>query len=343
MMYHSAAAGALLAFLAAVPAPYARSAAPTPPPADNLDLRYANGIAAIVEDRVITVEDIRRELRPHVGSIQQDSRNEQEFNQKLEALQDDIVQSLIDRVLIVKDFYKPKDGEKENTRQIPASVVDNQIAEIQITEFDGDRSKFLAYLRSRGLTLREYRREVTEGIINDYMRGQQHKSQSVVSPVKVETYYNENRDKFFQEDQASIRVIQLSRSNSETDAQLRAKADEVLAKFRAGESFAELATQYTDDITRRSKGGDQGWQKKSDLRREFAEVIFNMKKGQVSDPIIISEGCYLLYVEDRKYAGVQPIEEVRGDIERFLVQQMTRQSQERWLERLRRGGYVRIF
>jgi len=342
-MHYRAAAGALFAFLAVLPASYAQVAAPAPPAGDNLDLRYANGIAAIVEDRVITIEDIRREVRPLVGAIQINSRNEQEFNQKLEALQDDIVQNLIDKVLIVKDFYKPKDGEKESKRQIPASVVDNQIAEIQITEFDGDRSKFLAYLRSRGLTLREYRREVTEDIIYDYMRGQQRKSQSVISPVKVETYYNENRDKFYQEDQASIRVIQLSRGNAETDAQLRDKADEVLTKFRAGESFAELATQYTDDITRRSKGGDQGWQKRSDLRKEFSEVIFNMKKGQISDPITIPEGCFLLYVEDRKYAGVQPIEEVRGDIERILVQQMSRQGQERWLERLRRSGYVRMF
>lgn len=344
MMSYRAAAGVFfLSFAAILPALSAPAEENPLVYEDNLDLRYANGIAAIVEERIITVEDIRRKIRPLVDTIRQSSRNQQEFNQKLEALQDDIIQNMIDQVLIVKEFYKPQDNNEQNRRQVPASVVDNQIAEIQITEFDGDRSKFLAYLRTRGLTLREYRREITEDIINSYMRGQQRRSQSVVSPVKVETYYNENKEHFYQEDQALLRVIQFARANSETDAQLRDKAEKALVAFRAGESFAELAGRHTDDITRRSKGGEMGWQKRSDLRKEFSDVIFKLKEGEVGGPVITPEGCFLLYVEDRKYAGVQSIDDVREEIERIVVQQMTRRSQEQWLERLRRNGYVKLF
>jgi peptidyl-prolyl cis-trans isomerase SurA len=309
---------------------------------DGLDMRFADGIAAIAEDKVITVEDIRREIGPLVPTLQKEAKNEKEFNQKLEALQDDVIQNLIDRVLIVKEFNKAKDGDESKRRQVPASAIDGRISEIQITQFDGDRSKFLAYLRSRGLTLREYRKEVTEDIIYDYMRYQQRKSSSVVSPVKVEIYYRENKDRFYQEDTALLRVIQFTRPNGETDAQLQAKADEVLAKFQAGETFAELARQFSQD-TRRNKGGDWGWTKRSDMRKEFSDQLFSLKKGEVSKPIFIPEGCFLLYVEDRKFAGIQSLEEVRDEVERVLAQQMTRQSQERWLERLRRNGYVKMF
>ena len=309
---------------------------------DGLDVRFSNGIAAIVEDKIITVEDIRHDIAPLIQSLQKDARNEKEFNEKLEALQDDIIQNQIDRVLIVKEFNKPKDGDEKNKRQVPASYVDNQIAEIQITQFDGDRSKFLAYLRSRGLTLREFRKEQEEDIIYNYMRQQQRKSQSFVSPVKVETYYKENKDRFYQEDSALLRVIQFTRPNGENNALLEGKAQAVLAKFHTGESFAELAREYSQD-TRRNKGGDWGWTKRSDMRKEFSDVLFNLKKGEVSPPILIPEGCFLLYVEDRKYAGIQTLDEVRDEIERILAQQMTRQSQERWLERLRRNGYVKMF
>jgi peptidyl-prolyl cis-trans isomerase SurA len=245
-------------------------------------------------------------------------------------------------VLIVKEFSKPKDGDEKNKRQVPASAIDNQIAEIQITQFDGDRSKFLAYLRSRGLTLREFRKEQEEDIIYNYMRQQQHKSQSVVSPVKVETYYKENKDRFYQEDSALLRVIQFTRANAEDDAVLRARAQAVLAKFRGGDSFGELARQFSQD-TRRNKGGDWGWTKRSDMRKEFSDVLFTLKKGDASEPILTPEGSFLLYVEDRKFAGIQQLDEVRDEIERILAQQMTRQSQERWLERLRRNGYVKTF
>jgi len=315
--------------------------AQTPPPTnDHLDLRFANGIAAVAENKIITVDDIRREVAPLVPQIQRDAHNEKEFNEKLEALQDDVVQNLIDRVLIVKEFSKEKDGEPK--KQIPASYIDNQISEIMITQFDNDRSKFLSYLRGRGKTLREYRREVEEDMIYGYMRQQQRKSQSIVSPVKVETYYNENKDKFFQEDSVHLRLIQFRREEGDTDQTLTVKANDVLARLKAGETFDALAKEVSQD-TRRSKGGDWGWQKRSDLKPELSEPLFQLEKGGVTKPIIMTEGAFLLYVDDRRFAGVQPIDAVRDEIERILVQQMARVSQDHWLERLRRNGYVKRY
>ena len=305
-------------------------------PNDGLNLRFANGIAAIAEDKVITVDDVRREIAPLIPQLQRESRNEKEFNERLEALQDDIIQQLIDRVLIVKDFRK------DEKKHIPESFIDNRIADIQVEQFDNDRSKFLGYLRARGITLREYRKEVEEDIIYQYMRGQQRKSQSIVSPVRIETFYKENKDRFYQEDAVHLRLIQFSRASGESDLELKAKAQEVLGRLDRGESFEDLAKEYSQD-SRRSKGGDWGWQKRSDLKKEFSDPVFSLKKGQTAGPIITPEGCFILYVEDRRYAGIQPIDEVRDQIENMLVTQMTRVSQERWLERLRRNGYVKHY
>jgi peptidyl-prolyl cis-trans isomerase SurA len=302
---------------------------------DGLNLRFANGIAAIAEDKVITVDDVRREIAPLVAQLQRDARSEQEFNEKLEQLQDEVIQSLIDRVLIVKEFRK------DEKKQIPISFVDGRIADIQSEEFDNDRSKFLAYLRSRGTTLREYRREVEEDIIYNYMRQEQRKSQSVISPVRIETYYNENKDRFYQEDGVHLRLIQFSRTG-QTDEELREKANIVFARLKAGETFDALAKEYSQD-SRRAKGGDWGWQKRSDLKPEFSEPLFALNKGEYSDAILLPEGCFILYAEDRKFAGIQPIDTVRDEIERVLLQQMTRNSQEHWLERLRRNGYFRHY
>lgn len=305
-------------------------------PADGLNMRFANGIAAIAEERVITVDDVRREIAPLIPQIQKESRSEREFNEKLESLQDDVIQQLIDRVLIVKEFHK------DEKKHIPASFIDNRIADIQNEQFDNDRSKFLAYLRGRGITLRDYRKEVEEDIIYSYMRQQQRKSQSVVSPVRIETFYRENKDRFYQEDSVRLRLIQFTRAEGETDADLQGKADVVLARFKAGVKFEDLAKEFSQD-SRRNKGGDWGWQKRSDLKPAFSEPLFALKAGESTTPVLTPEGCFLLYVEDRKYAGIQPLDEVRDVIERMLVQQMGQVSQEHWLERLRRNGYVKHF
>jgi peptidyl-prolyl cis-trans isomerase SurA len=303
---------------------------------DSLNLRYANGIAAIVENHVITVDDIRREVQPLIPEIQRQSHNEKEFNEKLEDLQENVVQNLIDRVLIVKEFNK------DEKRHIPASFVDNRIAEIQSEQFDNDRSKFLAYLRGRGITLRDYHKEVEEDIIYQYMRQQQTKSASTVSPVKIEAYYNENKERFYQEDSVHLRLIQFTRSADDTDETLKAKADEVVEKLTAGGDFSDLARQYSQD-SRKTKGGDWGWLRRPDLRKEFSDVVFNLEKGQHSAPLIMPEGAFVLFVEERKHAGTLSLDEVRPEIERALIQQGSRQATERWLEKLRRNGYVKHF
>lgn len=313
-------------------------AQPSAPSAgDNLNLRYANGIVAVAEDKIITVADVSREITPLLPGLQRENiRNEQEYNAKIEALQDSVIQDLIDRVLIIKEF------KKDEKKHIPEAIVDAEIARMQSDQFDNDRSKFLAYLRSRGTTLREFRREQEDEIIYRYMQGQQRKSQSVVSPVKIELFYNENKDRFYREDEVHLRLIQLTRTEGETDAQLAAMGTDILAKLKAGTSFEDLAKEYSKDA-RKSKGGDWGWLKRSDFKKEFSDPAFALKKGEASRPVLLPEGCFLLFAEDRKFAGIQPIDEVRDQIERILVTQMSRSGQERWLERLRRNGYVKHY
>lgn len=316
--------------------PDAPKAAAKKAAADNLDLRFANGIVAVAEDKVITVDDLRREIAPRANSIQRAATSEKDFNDRMEALQDDIIQQMIDRILIVKDF------KKDEKRHIPDSIIDNAIAEEQIRRFDGDRSKFLAYLRALGMTFREYRKKMEDDIIYDYMRGQQHRNQAVVSPARVETFYYENKDRFYQEDQVHMRMIALNRAEGETDEQLLAKADKISIRFKAGEKFDDLAREVSQDA-KRSKGGDWGWQRKTDLKAEFSDPLFKLEKGQLTTPIITAEAVYILYVEDRKLAGVQPLAEVRDQIENNLANQMAQQSESKWLERLRRNAYIRIY
>ena len=190
--------------------------------------------------------------------------------------------------------------------------------------------------------MRDYRKEVEEDIIYNYMMHQQHKSQSIVSPVRIEQYYKENKDRFYQDDSVHLRLIQLSRASGQTDGELKGQAEAILLRLRSGEKFEDLAKEYSSD-SRRAKGGDWGWMKRSDLKPEFSEPLFAVKKGECSEPVVLPEGCFLLYAEDRKYAGIQPLDEVRDQIERILVQQMGREYEDRWLERLRRNGYVKHF
>src|SRR4051794_20133949 len=83
---------------------------------ENLNLRFANGIVAVAEEKIITVADVMQYIGPLLPQLRNDARNEKEFQERLEQLQDSAIQDLVDRVLIVKEFRK------DEKRQIPQHV-----------------------------------------------------------------------------------------------------------------------------------------------------------------------------------------------------------------------------
>jgi peptidyl-prolyl cis-trans isomerase SurA len=244
---------------------------------------------ATVGDQVISVEEVRREMKPLISLLQRDARSQDEFNQRLNSLQNSAIQARISRVLLLKEFYNHKEGEEG--KHIATDSIDNAMADRLREQFDNDQSKFLAYLQTRGLTMSDFRREVEEDIILSYMRSQERKLNPNLNAQRAQPGRQEN--------QVHLRLIQLNRTAGATDAALLDKANVILARFKSGETFEALAGEFSED-SRRNKGGDWGWQGPADLKPDFSEKLFALKKGEVSAPIVTKEGCFLFYAEDRR-------------------------------------------
>jgi peptidyl-prolyl cis-trans isomerase SurA len=304
-------------------------------PASMSGPQVANGVAAVVEDRIITIDEVRREISLLVPQLQRDARTEAEFHQKLRVLQDEVVQSLVDRVLVVKHFQK-------EGFTVPQSYIESELKELIRRDFDGDRGRFLQYLQSQGMSVRDFRKDLEERIIVQYMRGQMRRSESIVSPARMEHFYEEKKHTFYQDEAVHLRIIQLTSLTNESEDILLQTADYIARQLEEGESFAGLARRFSQDRRRRD-GGSWGWIKTDELREDWRDVVAGMEKGQASEPLKTREGIFILYVEDYRQAGIQPIHEVRDQIETILASQMAREAQERWLERLRRNAYVRFY
>ena len=304
--------------------------------ANMVNARYANGIAAIVEEEIITADDVRRQIMPYIPQIQADSKGDPvQFNQLLDEAEDQVIQTLTDNVLIVKQFYEDKG-------QIPGSYVRNEVDERIIEQFDGDRSNFLAYLQSIGKTPDEYDIEIRDEMIVGFMRQKMTKSESFVSPVRVEEFYNENKEAFFEPESVHLRLIILAALADEDPGLLVQTGDEIIKQLDDGVDFAELAKKYSQD-SKKDKGGDWGWVERKALIPELADVAFSLKPSEYSQPIKLKNKIFLLYAQDRRDNGYTPLTEVRDNIASMLVSQMAQEEQDRQLARLRRDGYVRRF
>jgi peptidyl-prolyl cis-trans isomerase SurA len=256
------------------------------PSVDRLDVLFPTGVVATVGDRSIAVADVRQYTAPLIPKLKADARTQDEFNGRLAILQNSAVKDLVARALLIRQFHDAKDGA---AKQIPGNYIDNSIADEISERFGGDRSKFLAYLKERGLKQRDYRKQVEEQIIYNYMRGQERKMAGTVQRVKSDSAERPIR----------LRIIQLTRADGESDAALLGRANEILGRFRNGESFEILARQF-DESGKREQGGDWGWQGPPDLRSEFRDAVLALKKGEISAPILAKDSCLLFYAEDRR-------------------------------------------
>jgi len=298
-------------------------------------LRLGNGIAAIAEGEIITVEQLRRELQPIVPRLRVESRNAQEFNERLERLSKEVLQNLIDRIIIVK-------AAEEKGLMIPQSYIDQEYDERIAQDFGGDRGRFLEYLRARGQTPRDYRRDIYRSVVVSVMRQQARKSQSEISPERIEEFYIENKIRFYQPEALHLRQIILSPIAGEGLVPLRQTANKVMEELAAGANFGDIARKYSqDDMSRR--GGDWGWIERQDIREELSAAAFALEPGEYSQPIEIGETIFILYAEDKREEMIQPIAQVRDIIENVLVGELARETQEEWLEEVRNEAFVRYF
>jgi hypothetical protein len=103
---------------------------------------------------------------------------------------------------------------------------------------------------------------------------------------------------------------------------VRSRIDELLARVRAGEDFAELARSFSQDRGSGPQGGDLGEFGLGDMVRPFEEAAFALEPGEVSEPVETPYGFHLIKVEEK----IVPTFE--DSAEDFRMQMQARRFQE---------------
>ncbi|MCF8025947.1 MAG: peptidylprolyl isomerase [Desulfobacteraceae bacterium] len=158
-----------------------------------------------------------------------------------------------------------------------------------------------------------------------------------VTDKDIESYYKENKKEFEVPEKVRARHI-LIKSDPDADdakkAEAKEKIKELQEKLEDGEDFSELAKKHSEGPSAES-GGDLGYFSQGQMVKDFEEVVFDMKTGEVSDIVKTDFGYHLIKLEDRKEEGTQPLDEVRDSIRQDLEREKTQQKLEPYLESLK--------
>jgi len=96
------------------------------------------------------------------------------------------------------------------------------------------------------------------------------------------------------------------------------EAKDILVQLKAGADFAELADKKSLDEN--TTGGDLGYFTKGMMIPEFGDVVFDMKKGQLSGPIKTPFGWHVVLVEDKRLANPPSYEDTYEDIKKAIME-----------------------
>jgi len=294
-----------------------------------------NGIVAVVNETVITEKAAREFIEPAIIALErQPGITPQAYNERALEIYRDGLNQLVERQLTLDDF-------KASGYSFPEGIIEDFVQD-RIRERYGDRVKLIKTLEAQNMTYEQFRTDIREQFIVEQMNLKNISSAVIISPFKIETYYKEHQDDFKLPDQVRLRMIELRKRDGGDPAAVRQLAREIEAKLAAGAKFGEMASVYSEGSQRR-EGGDLGWVDRSVLRKEFADATAGLKPGQRTGVIDLTDACFLLQVEDVKAAQVRPLNEVRDEIERTLLNQERTRLQKKYVERLKKKAFVRYF
>jgi len=309
----------------------------------------ADGIAAVVNDKVITYLQINEQVSETEKLLRQNLQGQELFDRLKEAKLN-VLKALIDRELIIQDF-------KKLGGTIPDTFVNARIDDEIRERYGGDRVVFIKTLYERGETMEKFRDEIQDNAIVQYMRAKNVSQTVLVSPYQIEQYYENNLRLFQQDEQIKISTIVLRKAqfpSTETGPDGKQTsydpqeeiAKEILYKLDTGAEFADLAKSYSEG-SNKDDGGALGWvtaRGKLAIRADLWPYIENLQPGQHTDVIATSDGFYyIVQVEDRAKAKVTPLEDVRKQIEDTIISQQSQLRQQEWLDSLRAKAYIKMF
>lgn len=136
--------------------------------------------------------------------------------------------------------------------------------------------------------------------------------------------YQERAANFTTPEERHARHILIPVASDAPPAQVEAakkKAEDLLARIRKGESFAELAKQYSQDPGSAKQGGDLGFFGRGAMDKAFEQAAFSLKPGEVSEPVRSTFGLHLIKLEEVRGGDRKPFEQVRAQLERDVRRQ----------------------
>jgi peptidyl-prolyl cis-trans isomerase SurA len=300
---------------------------------------------AEVDGKPIYRQDVERRYRTRAAGSEESGDPQQELTFKL-----NILNELINNQVLL-------DHAAHSRITVSEGEVDNRLAQLRSPY--GSEENFTAKLQEQGMSLSEFRSEVRSNLIASKLIHKEINSRINVSDEDIRAYYERNKASFdvpeVQYHLAQIlvtptrdpQVRNLKNDDAATAAAALHKIQAIYARLRAGDDFATLAQEYSEDPRTAAGGGDMGFISASSVSSDAAlkKAVEGLKVGQLSSIIQSPSGYHILKLLGEEKPGQHTLDDpqVESAIRNTLMNEKEQLLTAAYIEQLRDRAKVQNF
>jgi peptidyl-prolyl cis-trans isomerase SurA len=299
------------------------------------DGRVVDRVAAAVNGEAVTLSELEERGGGEYRRAEEMSPGEARDKARAKALQ-----SALDQLVAEKLF----DAEARNLQleategQIDAAIDDikrrNRLDDAQLEQA----------LREQGLGKDTFRRQVKRDLETFQILTLKVRSRVKVTDEDVQNYYQSRAKEFPLDEEVRVRHVFLALpkvAGPGEESPVRAKAEAVLKRLRAGADFAAVAREVSQGPSA-AEGGDLGWLRRGSIQAELEREAFALATGRVSDLVRTRTGFHILKVEERRGGGTKPFEEVKEAIRDRLATEQLESYRNQYVAELRKDAVIDV-
>jgi peptidyl-prolyl cis-trans isomerase D len=218
----------------------------------------------------------------------------------------------LDRGLYSSAFVLPAELERQTaligeTRTLGWVAIPAREFEAEVALDDAAVAAYYEANKSRYMSEEQATVEFVELDIEAYA------ARADVSEAALRAYYEENKARYTQAGRRQARHILFAAGND--DAAAEANAKRAYERAVAGEDFAALARELSEDPGSKESGGDLGEAERADFVGPFADAVWSMKPGEIRGPVKTEFGWHVIKLESASPEVTKSFEDVRAELE----------------------------
>ncbi|MEO8649898.1 MAG: peptidyl-prolyl cis-trans isomerase [Acidobacteriota bacterium] len=305
--------------------------------AQEAEERVVDEVVAQVNDGVITLSRVNREVKSIVDSEVQQGKKREDVEKQIAEKRGELIANLItEELLIQKAKELGMDGDIE-------AAVNKRFIELMKSNNLKTLDALYQEMERGGADPKEFRemwrKQATREMV--LQKEVQMKIYWGASGKEIKDYFDKHKAQFTKPETVTLSEIFLSFAGRNENT-VREKAKQLVAQLRGGADFAKVVADNSDRPNAAETKGKVDTLNIKDLDEKFASAIKGLKAGQYSDPIEVDQvGINILRVDERTAATSESYFD-ESAVRLAILAEKAPEEQKKFLASLRTDSYIKI-